>query len=113
MTWCWSGPTLAHSPGVKTSAVTSAITLRRLGVYLSPRDDYFGANTGGICATPEKQEAYGRMYLQQLTELLTRYGEMCEVWFDGSNRVDVGDILAAHAPETRIAPSPSGSFPPC
>jgi alpha-L-fucosidase len=74
----------------------------RLGVYLSPRDDYFGAKTGGICATPEKQEAYGRMYLQQLTELLTRYGEMCEVWFDGSNVVDVGDILARHAPEAMV-----------
>jgi alpha-L-fucosidase len=74
----------------------------RLGVYLSPRDDYFGANTGGICASPEKQAAYGRMYLQQLTELLTRYGEMCEVWFDGSNVVDVGPVLAQYAPAAMV-----------
>ena len=74
----------------------------RLGVYLSPADGHFGANVGGVCATPEKQQEYGRMYRQQLTELLTRYGSMCEVWFDGSNVVEVGDILAAHAPDAMI-----------
>ena len=74
----------------------------RLGVYLSPRDDHFGARTGGICATPERQDAYQRLYRQQLTELLTRYGAMCEVWFDGSNVVEVGDILAQHAPDAMV-----------
>lgn len=74
----------------------------RLGVYLSPADGYFGAKVGGVCANAEKQEAYTHMYRQQLTELLTRYGEMCEVWFDGSNVVDVGDILASHAPHAMV-----------
>ncbi len=74
----------------------------RLGVYLSPRDDCLGAGTGGVCATPGRQEAYTRIYRQQLTELLTRYGEMCEVWFDGSNVVDVGDILARYAPQAMV-----------
>ena len=78
----------------------------KLGVYLSPQDRHFGAKVGGVCATSEKQEEYGRMYRQQLTELLTRYGEMCEVWFDGSNVIDVGDILAAHAPNAMIFQSP-------
>ena len=31
-----------------------------------------------------------KLYCQQLTEVLSRYGEMCEVWFDGSNVVEVG-----------------------
>jgi alpha-L-fucosidase len=78
----------------------------RLGVYLSPADRYFGAKTGGICETPEKQAEYGRMYRQQLTELLTLYGDMCEVWFDGSNVVEIGDILAEHASDAMIFQSP-------
>jgi alpha-L-fucosidase len=69
-----------------------------LGVYLSPRDDTFGAGGGGRCATPEAQEAYNAYYRQQLTELLTRYGEIVEIWFDGSIVVPVGDVLARHAP---------------
>jgi len=77
-----------------------------LGVYLSPQDRHFGANVGGVCATPERQAQYDAFYRQQLTEVLTRYGEMFEVWFDGSNCVDVGDLLAAHAPNAMVFQSP-------
>jgi alpha-L-fucosidase len=69
----------------------------KLGVYLSPRDDNFGAKTAGECATPELQAKYSDLYRQQLTELLSRYGDMFEVWFDGSNVIEVGDILKQHA----------------
>jgi len=48
----------------------------RMGVYLSPWDrnhpDY---------ATPK----YVEYYRNQMRELLTNYGEVCEVWFDGAN----------------------------
>ena len=40
----------------------------KLGVYVCPRDDHFGAKTGGICKTPELQARYNAMYRQQLTE---------------------------------------------
>ena len=33
-----------------------------LGVYLSPRDDYFGANVGGVCKDASRQPAYNAMY---------------------------------------------------
>jgi alpha-L-fucosidase len=57
----------------------------KLGVYLSPHDEQFGATGGGgRCATPEAQARYDKVYREQLTELLSRYGEMFEVWFDGS-----------------------------
>ncbi len=74
----------------------------KLGVYLSPRDDTLGADTGGKCATPEVQKEYDAIYREQLTEVLSRYGEMCEVWFDGSNIVEVGDILKRYAPKAVI-----------
>jgi alpha-L-fucosidase len=81
-----------------------------LGVYLSPRDDDFGAGGGGKCATREKQAAYDARYRQQLTELLTRYGEMVEVWFDGSLVVPVGDILRAHAPHAMVFQGPQATI---
>jgi len=74
----------------------------KLGVYLSPRDDTLGANTGGKCPNPELQERYSAVYRQQLTEVLSRYGEMFEVWFDGSNVIEVGDILKRYAPHAMI-----------
>lgn len=48
----------------------------KFGVYLSPWDMH--EKTYG---TPE----YNRHFLNQLTELLTNYGEISEVWFDGAN----------------------------
>ena len=81
-----------------------------LGVYLSPRDDTFGAGNGGRCATPERQASYDRLYRAQLTELLTRYGELVEVWFDGSVVVPVGDILRAHAPHAAVFQGPHATI---
>ncbi|WP_257348924.1 alpha-L-fucosidase [Pseudalkalibacillus decolorationis] len=46
------------------------------GVYLSPWDRH------EPCYTDKK--AYDDFYCQQLTELLTQYGPIIEVWFDGA-----------------------------
>ncbi len=69
----------------------------KLGIYLSPADDRYGAKGGGKCDTPEKQAVYDRVYRQQLTELLTRYGTISEVWNDGGLVVSAEDILKEHA----------------
>jgi alpha-L-fucosidase len=48
-----------------------------MGLYLSPWDRHepsYGDSP-----------AYNRFYVNQLTELLTNYGEVAEVWFDGAN----------------------------
>jgi len=74
----------------------------KLGVYLSPRDDAHGVATGGKCSDPAKQAEYDKLYRQQLTEVLSKYGELCEVWFDGSNIIEVGDILKQYAPHAVI-----------
>lgn len=49
----------------------------RFGIYLSPWDR--NADSYG------KGAAYNRLFEQQLTELLTNYGEVHEVWFDGAH----------------------------
>jgi alpha-L-fucosidase len=49
----------------------------KMGLYLSPWDRH--ERTYG------DSPAYNRFYVRQLTELLTDYGEVAEVWFDGAN----------------------------
>ena len=70
----------------------------RLGVYLCPRDDTHGAGDGGRVRSPEKQAAYNEIYRQQLTEILTQYGPMFEMWFDGGNIVPINDLIDRLSP---------------
>ena len=49
----------------------------RVGLYLSPWD----RNHPAYGDSPR----YNDIYIAQLTELLTQYGEIAEVWFDGAN----------------------------
>jgi alpha-L-fucosidase len=49
----------------------------RAGLYLSPWD----RNNPTYGDSPR----YNDLYCDQLTELLTRYGDIAEVWFDGAN----------------------------
>ncbi len=57
----------------------------KLGVYLSPWDQHepaYGDNG-----------AYNTFYMGQLTELLTGYGPLAEVWFDGAKGKDAKDMV--------------------
>jgi len=70
-----------------------------LGIYIYPGDDHWGAGigSGGITKDPSKQEAYNKVFRTQLTEVLSRYGKISEVWFDGNCQVPVKDILDKYA----------------
>jgi len=83
-----------------------------LGVYVYPGDDTWGApmGSGGRTKDPAKQEAYNRVFRQQLTEVLTRYGPSTEVWFDGSCIIEVGDILKQHARGAVIFQGPQATI---
>ncbi len=82
----------------------------RLGVYLSPRDRNFGAGLGGVCKDAATQEKYNAMYREQLTEVLTRYGEMVEVWFDGSSVVPAHDLVSKYAAHAAIFQGPDATI---
>ena len=93
-------------------AELSASCARRglgLGAYLSPRDDAFGAGQAGRCATPEAQARYDAVYRRQLTELLTRYGPIMELWFDGSSVVPTGDLIRRYAPAATVFQGPQAT----
>jgi alpha-L-fucosidase len=83
-----------------------------LGIYLYPGDPAWGAGpgSGGITSDPAKQEAYTKVFRQQMTEVLSRYGAIREVWFDGSCRIDVADILQQYAPDAVIFQGPQASL---
>lgn len=81
-----------------------------LGVYLSPADRYLGVGVGGKADDPAKQAAYEKTFRQQLTELLSRYGEIKEVWFDGSLVFGVEDILRQHAAGAVVFQGPQASI---
>ncbi|MGM0125880.1 alpha-L-fucosidase [Enterococcus sp. AZ194] len=54
----------------------------KFGVYLSPWDRHADSYGQGA--------SYDELYAQQLTELLTNYGDVFEVWFDGATGAEVG-----------------------
>lgn len=82
----------------------------KLGVYISPQDRRHGAGVGGRTKDPAKQADYEKLFRTQLTEVLANYGDMMEVWFDGSLVFDVGDIVAKHAPSAVVFQGPQASI---
>lgn len=83
-----------------------------LGVYIYPGDEKWGAGigSGGKTSDPGKQEAYNQVFRQQLTEVLSLYGPMREVWFDGSCVIDVSDIIKKYALDAVVFQGPQASI---
>jgi alpha-L-fucosidase len=83
-----------------------------LGIYVYPGDDTWGAGigSGGKTADPSKQMEYNRVFRQQLTEVLSNYGHITEVWFDGSCIIDVNDILEKFASKSVILQGPKATL---
>jgi len=75
----------------------------KFGIYLSPWDRH--EHTYG------DSPAYNRFFMNQLTELLTNYGQVTEVWFDGAcgegpnGRRQVYDWPAYYALIRRLQPN--------
>ncbi|WP_226470524.1 alpha-L-fucosidase [Luteimonas panaciterrae] len=74
-----------------------------VGFYLSPWDRHEPRYGSG--------DAYNEYYIAQLTELLTQYGPVIEVWFDGANgegpngKRQTYDWPRIHATVRRLQPS--------
>jgi alpha-L-fucosidase len=82
----------------------------KLGVYISPQDRHHGVGVGGKASDPAKQADYEKLFRTQLTEVLSNYGSMMEVWFDGSLIFDVGDITSKLAPDAVVFQGPQASI---
>jgi alpha-L-fucosidase len=82
----------------------------KLGVYLSPQDRKHGIAVGGRAKDPSQQATYETLFRTQLVEILSKYGDMAEVWFDGNLVFDVGDILTKHAPNAVVFQGPQASI---
>jgi alpha-L-fucosidase len=83
-----------------------------LGIYVYPGDDTWGAGigSGGRTSDPEKQEAYNEVFRTQLTEVLANYGEVMEIWFDGSCVIDISDIMERYAGNSVVFQGPHASL---
>jgi alpha-L-fucosidase len=84
----------------------------KLGVYIYPGDDQWGAGigSGGRTADPAKQEEYNEVLRRQWTEVLTNYGEISELWFDGSCVIDLSDIILTYAPKAMVFQGPHATL---
>lgn len=85
----------------------------RLGVYIYPGDDTWGAYIGGGGRTkdPAKQEAYNKVLRSQWEEVLSKYGrQIHEIWFDGSVIVPLEDIVQQYAPHAIVFQGPFASI---
>ncbi len=68
----------------------------KLGMYIYPGDDQWGARigSGGRTSDPAKQEAYNKVLRTQWTEVLSRHSDIIiELWFDGSCYVPLGGVF--------------------
>lgn len=74
----------------------------RLGVYLNGRTVIMDTEDGGIARDPAKQGEYYDIYRGWLIEVLSKYGDMVEVWYDGSLNLEVGDVLKKYAKNAMI-----------
>jgi len=71
----------------------------KLGMYIYPGDDQWGARigSGGRTSDPAKQEAYNKVLRTQWTEVLSRHSDtIIELWFDGSCYVPLGDVFGKY-----------------
>jgi len=81
-----------------------------LGFYISPRSDHDGAGLGGFIEDPTKQKTYTEKYRKQIEELLTGYGPVFEVWFDGNTRLPVEDLIDKYAKKSICFQGPRASI---
>jgi alpha-L-fucosidase len=69
----------------------------KMGIYCSPYD----LNAPSFTADPP---TYSKLYQQQLTELMTNYGDVFEMWFDGHNATSVADWASIVAVPRTLQP---------
>ena len=77
----------------------------KLGMYIYPGDDQWGARigSGGKTSDPAKQKAYNKVLRTQWTEVLSRHSDVIiELWFDGSCYVPLDDVFEKYVGENVV-----------
>lgn len=100
------------SPVPMTLPAHSSMLTGTVPVYHGVHDNLyyeFGKSNVTI-AEILKDKGFSTGYRQQWTELLSRYGEMMEVWFDGSTVVKMDDIIEKYAPNAMVFQSPAATI---
>ena len=82
----------------------------KLGIYLSIQDDHWAKINGKPMDRKAYGEAYHGIYRRQLTEILTRYGRIDEIWFDGGIDIPISDIIRKHGQHALLFQGP-GELP--
>jgi len=84
----------------------------KLAIYIYPGDRTWGAYLGGGGRTkdPAKQEGYNKVLRKQWEEVLSNYGHITEIWFDGSLIVPLAEIVQKYAPDAIILQSPMANI---
>ena len=80
----------------------------KLGIYLSIQDDHWAKSKGKPLDRKTYGETYNPVYRQQLTEILTRYGQIDEVWFDGGIGIPISDIIRKYGKHALLFQGPDG-----
>jgi alpha-L-fucosidase len=81
----------------------------KLGVYIYPGDETWGAYVGGGGKTkdPALQEGYNKVLRRQWEEVTSRYGkQITEIWFDGSIVIPLEDIILKNCPTAIVFQGP-------
>ena len=86
-----------------------------IGIYIYPGDDTWGAGigSGGQTRDPKRQEAYNKIFREQLREtarIAKKHTKVVEFWFDGSCIIEVGDIMKEEAPDAVVFQGPYASI---
>ncbi len=82
----------------------------KLGIYISPADFSQKTGHGGKSNEAEIQGKYANLYRQQWIELLSRYGQIMELWFDGGTVVKMDDVIEKYAPDAMVFQGPSATI---
>jgi len=92
----------------------------QMGIYIYPGDQKHWGNrvgTGGVTKDPSKQEAYNKVFRGQYSEVLGRFKDnpsfVNELWFDGSCKIELKDIIQKFTPDAVNLQGPLASVRWC
>jgi alpha-L-fucosidase len=82
----------------------------KLVVYCNATSRHDNAGGGGQTRDPAYQETYNKIFRRQLTEVMTQYGPIECLWFDGSCVIPIEDLVEKYLPDGMVFQSPCATL---